>query len=1626
GLDPDPGHRVDTAAPAFASATVSGTALTVTFGEPLDEGAAPAGSAFTVTAVLADGAARSIAGTGTAGAAGAVVTVTLAEAVAHGETLAVAYAPPDENPLRDLAGNAAAVFSGEAATNETLAGASAVEAVALVSDPGASGTYAAEDEIKVQITFSEAVTVDTDGGTPRLKLDLGGEEGSGERWAVYESGIGEAALAFVYRARRPDTSTGGVEVLADTLEVNGGTIRSAATESDAALAHPGLDPDPGHRVDTTAPMLARVTTLDGTTLTLAFDEALDTNSVPPAEAFTVTKGDEAAATVTAVAFGNGDGTTLELTVTPAVVRPPPGSGGRGVTVVRYTPPTAKAAARLLDAAGNAARAFARSVTHTAPPRPTGATVGGTVLTVSFDLSLSTRRAHWPAADAWTVTVNGAGRAVAGRVLRGNRTDVALTLASAVAPGDAVTLGYGGTRLRDVEGRAVAAFSGLRVNNAPDLVGATFDGAALTLTFDTALDAGSTPATGAFAVKTDGEAADLAAEDAVALSGADGTLTLAAAVAPDAAVTVSYAPPAAGARLRDAAGNVASGFTDAPVAHADETEPAPGPTVTGVEVTSVPGLDGAHAEGGTGADGAPAEGETGADGAYAEGETVTAEVTFSEPVTVVTADGTPTLALIAETGAGDVRILRAPYASGSGTARIAFAWTVTEADGSLGAVRIAASGLRLDGGTIAGADGTPAELGFGAAPAVTAVEIADEPDGRWEAGDAVEATFRFAEPVTVSGAPSVRLVPDGAPGRQVAYAGGSGTDALTFRHTLGQDEGPWTRVVLVSNSLALDGGTILSAGGGLPAGLEFTQAQRALEPAALRPAVTGVAVASSPASGDTYGPGESIEVRVTFGAAVEVDTSGGTPRLKIKMDPRWGEFWAVYAGGTGTQSLTFVHTVAEPNTAPTGIAVLANTLAANGGTIRSAAGAGADLAHAGLGHDPKHKVDWRRAAAATAAAPTVTGVAVVSDAGSDDTYVLGDVIRIGVTFSEAVAVDTSGGAPRLTIDMDPAHWGAKQAGYEGGTGTSRLIFAHTVVRPNISTQGIAVLASTLEGNGGTIRSAATGVDANLAHAGLGHDPKHMVDWRPELSVADAEAREGTDPAVEFQVSLSRAATETVTVDYATADGTAVAGEDYTATSGTLTFAVGEIAKTVAVPVLDDSHDEGRESFAFRLSNATGARIADGEATGTIANADPVPKAWLARFGRSVAEQGVAAVRDRLAAGRAPGFRGRIAGQPLPDGAGTETGTADGGTQEDPFALPAFTEDERRAFLALLALETGEGGEDDGGLEDGATEEDGGTAPVDVLTGTSFDLVQDTDGGLSFGFWGRAARSGFDGREGDLAIDGEATTAMLGTDWKRRDTLFGLMLFRSRGEGGYAGPAGAGRIEADLSGLVPWAGRRMDGAPTLWGAVGTGRGEMALTPEGGDPVASGLRWSMAAAGADGVPATVAALGDAEIRWRADALATRTSSDALDGLAVTSAGTSRLRLGLEAAWTRALATGTTLSPRLEFGLRHDGGDSETGFGLEAGGGLRLEDPGHGLSVSLDGRALALHEDGNLKDWGLAVSLSWDPRPETLLGPSVVATRGWGGASSGGVAALLDPETLPGIDGGTGGGSGSLGLEM
>ena len=107
---------------------------------------------------------------------------------------------------------------------------------------------------------------------------------------------------------------------------------------------------------------------------------------------------------------------------------------------------------------------------------------------------------------------------------------------------------------------------------------------------------------------------------------------------------------------------------------------------------------------------------------------------------------------------------------------------------------------------------------------------------------------------------------------------------------------------------------------------------------------------------------------------------------------------------------------------------------------------------------------------------------------------------------------------------------------------------------------------------------------------------------QISVSDQNLAEASTNMT-FTVSLDKAGIAPITVDYATSDGTAEAGSDYTSVSGTITFASGETSKSVIVPISGDNILEANESFTVTLSNVTGtANLLDGSGTGVIENND----------------------------------------------------------------------------------------------------------------------------------------------------------------------------------------------------------------------------------------------------------------------------------------------------------------------------------------------------------------------------------------------------------------------------------------
>ena len=178
----------------------------------------------------------------------------------------------------------------------------AVSKIEISSNPGSDLIYVPDDEIQATVTFSETVKVT---GTPQLTLELGG----GRRTATYGGGSGTAALVFTYEVADGESDTDGVGVEADSL--SGGTIRDGPGNN-AVLDHEGLASDSGHKVDGVKPAVAATggAVVNGTVLTLTYDEPLGGSSTPETGDFTVSGGDQAR-TITRVSVR---GSTVLLTL----------------------------------------------------------------------------------------------------------------------------------------------------------------------------------------------------------------------------------------------------------------------------------------------------------------------------------------------------------------------------------------------------------------------------------------------------------------------------------------------------------------------------------------------------------------------------------------------------------------------------------------------------------------------------------------------------------------------------------------------------------------------------------------------------------------------------------------------------------------------------------------------------------------------------------------------------------------------------------------------------------------------------------------------------------------------------------------------------------------------------------------------------------------------------------------------------------------------------------------------------------------------------------------------------------------------------------------------------------------
>ena len=449
-----------------------------------------------------------------------------------------------------------------------------------------------------------------------------------------------------------------------------------------------------------------------------------------------------------------------------------------------------------------------------------------------------------------------------------------------------------------------------------------------------------------------------------------------------------------------------------------------------------------------------------------------------------------------------------------------------------------------------------------------------------------------------------------------------------------------------------------------------------------------------------------------------------------------------------------------------------------------------------------------------------------------------------------------------------------------------------------------------------------------------------DEEPTLRIGDARASEGAG-VMAFVATLDTVAGRDLRYSAWTADVEALAGEDYDGMRSELLIPAGKTAGRVEVTVLDDNVDETEETF---LLTVDGGRVTGTEgrsAIGTIEddddNARPV-QMLITRFGRGVASHLVESVEERLD-DSSRGSRVSLGLDP------TQT---------------QFQTGYRNAFGAsweAMRERTGDAGLD----------------PQSMLGRSSF-LVQpeatDVAGDTVWTLWGRGANERFAGEQDGIAVEGGVLTSVVGFDYRRGGLLTGLAISRSLGSGQFSVDASAsnGSARTDtartkLTTLSPYVSVPLGSRVSLWGLGGVGFGRLSLQT---DEEAVGMDMRLAAIGARGRLWAGTGSRDTRLFLKTDTFLVKTSSDANDVRPASTGIASRSRLLLEGSLRLGSLWGGGVTPTFEVGVRSDGGDAETGIGLEFGGGFRYERP-NGLQVELNARSLVAHEDSAYREWGI-----------------------------------------------------------
>ena len=1058
-----------------------------------------------------------------------------------------------------------------------------VTGVALTSAPGSDNTYAIGDAVTATVTFDAAVDIT---GSPQLELDFDGTA----KAAACATGTNTTTMACSYTVAVGDAAPNGVAIGANKL--TGGTITATgSTTVNADLDHGAVAIDAGHKVDGIRPTLvttgddAPTTSTDGTQVILTFSEdlsafdlnkiALHVAGVPFHElGATVSRSGRTVTLTLQSSLTVAAGETVTVRIVANVVKDAAGNGNLRVTeaftVINAVPAPTVTGVALTEVPNNNTWAIGDEIEATVTFSAAVDITGAPELELDFagtpkpaactaDTNTTTMACYY------TVVVNDTapnGIAIAANKLTlngGTITATGSTTVNAVLAHGAVAIDAG----QKVDGiRPTLVTTG---NEAPPT---STDGTQVILTFSE--DIGAADRT---KITIGIEGGNVAVTSAARVAGTTVELDLSTVI--DATVMLTVALDAVA--VEDGAGNGNLAVPATPVINAIGSTTAP--TVTAVEFFSTPN-----------------------DNVYAIDDTVVVAVRFSAAVDIT---GTPQLEL---DFAGTPK--PADCLPGTNTYSIGCAYTVAVNDSAPNGIAIAANKLTLNGGTIRAAGSTT--LNADLTHSGVAIDTGHKVDG-----------IRLTLVTTGSEAPT------------------TSTDGATVILTFSEDIRSVNRasITIQANGVTLSTTAASRAG---------TKAELTLATALTATATNLTVSLASNSVSDPAGNGNLAVAATAVTNAVGAPDPPGTLKARRgdgEVHLEWVPVAAVPTDPDRAYQLRYGAEGGEsnqwrdiPGSAPGGPNARSYTVTGlENGTryafelrVRRASGFGTAAKIRQTPKAARWSVSTNRRSVhegedVTLSIATRNAVGFYSAPEALTLAVLGQIVLEFATIKGAdpedfeIRVDghTVQGYTKditlLNFDKDLAidPFPAQHFDVEVPVGSTSLDVTVTVLADEEEDGQEHMTFMVFRGeelvNEDTWDE--TGVNIESRDAGV----------VKQLAVADAEATEGEDPSLDFVVTLAPAAAWTVTVDYATHDGTARAGSDYTDTSGALTFAPGETAMTVSVPVIDDTVEDTPETLTVRLSNANppyneeegawewgseeaGVLIADAEATGTIRNTE----------------------------------------------------------------------------------------------------------------------------------------------------------------------------------------------------------------------------------------------------------------------------------------------------------------------------------------------------------------------------------------------------------------------------------------